>query len=801
MSGEEVLTVGQTARLALENDLCVVPAAYDGGKRPHPGGSAWQEFTTRLPTSEELSRWFGQGSRYCGLGVVCGAVSGGLEMLEFEGRAVEADLFDEFDLATKAAGLSDVWNRIVSGYCERTPSGGFHILYRCERVDGNLKLARRPSTENERAVDPNDKVKVLIETRGEGGFTIIAPSNGTTHPTGRAWTLLTGGITTIATITPEERTELLVLARSFDRMPVVEHRVPAGVEHHDHHDGDRPGDVYNRTATWHDVLGPHGWVEVYQHGEVTAWRRPGKTFGVSATTNVHGTDLLKVFSTSTEFDTDTTYSKFAAYAVLHHGGDYQAAARQLRQNGDGRPADRSTGSASGAPAVTAAEAVPHQSDEVLLPDEFWDARPELAHIRQAARARLIAPDGLLGAVLARVCVWIDWRLGLPPIVGRRGSLNLSVALAGRSGAGKGSVTDESRELVGYPTVSSDHRIGEAPAGSGEGIVKKFFTQVPDPSSTARRAPMIQVRNREALLIRVDEAEMLQALHERSGQTTEAVLRQAFSGEALGNSYVNDGGARQLEEHTYRLALLMSVQPTVAKFLFDAEAGGTPQRLLWLAAENDPGAPDRPPEHPGPLQLHLPTFQDVQHRAVTDGRGYKHVLVDVHPSIVEQLQQDRRGDLRGETIPDPLDTHTGLVRLKVAALLAMLDRGRIDINAEDWRLAGIVTDTSTAVREWMRGLLAQVERRANVARHENAAERASIVEKAKVAAGGEIVRVARIVARHVRKQHDKPCTERCVGHAINSRDRHDKSAAVAHAVAQDWIRENDGIFTPGESSPA
>jgi putative DNA primase/helicase len=92
------------------------------------------------------------------------------------------------------AGLGDVWDRINNGYVEMTPSGGIHWLYRIEGiVPGNTKLARRPGE--------NGNIDVLAETRGEGGFVIVAPSNGTCHPSGGAWKMLVGGANSIPTLT------------------------------------------------------------------------------------------------------------------------------------------------------------------------------------------------------------------------------------------------------------------------------------------------------------------------------------------------------------------------------------------------------------------------------------------------------------------------------------------------------------------------------------------------------------------------------------------------------------------------
>src|SRR5262249_48782292 len=75
----------------------------------------------------------------------------------------------------------------------------------------------------------------------------------------------------------------------------------------------------------------HSWKSVYTRNQTAYWRRPEKDFGISATTNYGGCDLLKVFSTSTEFDTERSYSKFAAYTLLNFQGDFRASSRHLAE--------------------------------------------------------------------------------------------------------------------------------------------------------------------------------------------------------------------------------------------------------------------------------------------------------------------------------------------------------------------------------------------------------------------------------------------------------------------------------------
>ena len=83
---------------------------------------------------------------------------------------------------------------------------------------------------------------------------------------------------------------------------------------------------------------PVGWTKGYTANGTTVWTRPGKssTLGYSATTKAE-TGNLYVFTTSTTFEAEKPYSKFAAYAHLHHGDDFSAAARDLRLKGYGAP--------------------------------------------------------------------------------------------------------------------------------------------------------------------------------------------------------------------------------------------------------------------------------------------------------------------------------------------------------------------------------------------------------------------------------------------------------------------------------
>lgn len=100
--------------------------------------------------------------------------------------------------------------------------------------------------------------------------------------------------------------------------------------------GERPGDEFNRTADWHDILLPQGWQWIRKQGDTWYLRRPGKMSGGHSATIRDGSDRLWVFSEEAHpFEAFKLYDKFSAYTILEHGGDFAAAARALAAKGYG----------------------------------------------------------------------------------------------------------------------------------------------------------------------------------------------------------------------------------------------------------------------------------------------------------------------------------------------------------------------------------------------------------------------------------------------------------------------------------
>ncbi|MDP2046839.1 MAG: DUF3987 domain-containing protein, partial [Deltaproteobacteria bacterium] len=247
---------------------------------------------------------------------------------------------------------------------QKSQSDGRHIGYRCpeQKIPGNTKLAQREvdvtssvlSRLRELGVDPHDEGSVkkvlpsieveivgkkyvprlvggkftvivtLIETRGEGGQFLAAPSPG--------YELLQGDFRAIPIITAEERQILVDAALALNtymdpaKIEGAGRQRPKGTG--------RPGDAFNETGDVVALLEKHGWTRVRESGDYQHYRRPGKTRGLSASL-IQG-KIFKLFTTNAHpFEAEKAYSPFAVYTLLEYNGDYVAAARELYKQGYG----------------------------------------------------------------------------------------------------------------------------------------------------------------------------------------------------------------------------------------------------------------------------------------------------------------------------------------------------------------------------------------------------------------------------------------------------------------------------------
>lgn len=782
------------ALAAHDAGLCVVRATEDGRKKPV---GTWEKWQRERPSVDQLRDWFSNGAT--GMGIVCGEVSGGLEMIEFEGRAVEDGTMARFVAAAEAAGLGHVLHHLCASFAVESPSGGRHLLYRCDEIDDSQKLASRADG------------LCLIETRGEGGFVVAPPSHGTVHPSGGEWRLLAGSFATIPTISAEQRRALLDLARTFDELPRAKPSDPTAKRTRT---GDSVLDRFDRDHTGGEILERNGFT--FSHSDSNGndhWTRPGKEVRKGTSATVWADDgTTTLWSTSikapAEFIGNRQLRPSQLAAALEHGGDFDALTREvggddtdwideaMRAGGASAPRDDDEPEA-----TTSGDSVADRLAVGRLPDEFWAASPVLDHVRHAAWARLVSPEAVLVAVLARVVALTPHIVELPAIVGRWAGLSLLVGNVGPSNVGKSAAAGVATELVAVP-AGLDVADG-LPLGSGEGLAEMLMGTVPDVNPATGKFEKVRRQVRFNAFVVVDEGQVLGDLAARAGSTLAPTIRTIFSHGTIGQANAAADRTRIVAGTNYTFGIVLGLQPDKAGPLLADAGGGTPQRFVWATAL----AP-RPPvvDDPGPLDWSPPTPNLLAEHEGPNRNGMRRAVFTVAAAVQAEIREDHLLAIEGR---GRLGEHHNLRRLKVAAALALLTGPGLVIDETTWALAGMLLQASTEVQAAMHDHLAATE-----AARRNDADRHAVDRSAKVAvatASATEARAlasasksaARVVAKHATGSCSDGCAQRCIRSATASKHRElvGIEAIIATAVAHGWIVEDEGRFRPGESRPA
>ena len=185
-----------------------------------------------------------QAERYTGplgerRGVVCGAISGNLTALDFDDKGSAFEAWRDSVNAVTPLLLSHC-------YIESTPSGGYHVFYRSvEPALGNEKLAMKHNDDG-----PDT---VLIETRGEGGFCVCAPTEG--------YKALSGSLDSLDVLNDEEIGFLKAQAQKLDQSTPKPEPAQKGPSYQGSNDWERDyKDSGELKADIENALIANGWI-------------------------------------------------------------------------------------------------------------------------------------------------------------------------------------------------------------------------------------------------------------------------------------------------------------------------------------------------------------------------------------------------------------------------------------------------------------------------------------------------------------------------------------------------------------
>jgi len=277
--------------------LSIIPVSSE--KNPF---RPWAEFQNKIAPIEGWHNHFlNQGY----IGIICGKVSGNIEVIDVDVKndPTETIWEDYIKLIPK-----ELLGRLI---IQSTPNKGYHLIYRCPEVaiEGNQKLAVH--TDN----------AVIIETRGEGGYICTHTVD---YKVIQGTMDLTNLNVNIPIITPQEREQLLEIARSLTRLIQKEpkqftYSVPAIND-------------FNEQYSIVELLSKHNWSVVKEDSEKIYLLREGSLAPHSAY-YFTDTNTLFCYSTSTEFTAGKPYNHFQVLQLLEGKNDYKTTLRLLPELG------------------------------------------------------------------------------------------------------------------------------------------------------------------------------------------------------------------------------------------------------------------------------------------------------------------------------------------------------------------------------------------------------------------------------------------------------------------------------------
>jgi hypothetical protein len=279
----------------------------------------------------------------------------------------------------------------------KTVNSGYHIIYRCEKVEGNRKLATLKGHS-----------QALIETRGEGGYIYIYDNQ-----------ISDLSYEQITEITPEERDTLISLCRYFHYQDTVVETKPKEADF----SGLTPWDDYNHRNRVIDLV----------QGEFTATKHLSDRIvlrKVDSKDALHGfiykdTGLCYLFTTATIYPHETPLSPFAIYAWKYFGGNYSEAAKELYKEGYGERKIKKI----------EIERIEIPKEELIFPIEvFPEALQSYILLNQKTLNHSI--DYMGSSLLWLIALCIGNACKVEVKTGWRESVNIWIGLIGKAGLGK-----------------------------------------------------------------------------------------------------------------------------------------------------------------------------------------------------------------------------------------------------------------------------------------------------------------------------------------------------------------------------
>lgn len=285
----------------LDSNLSLIPIGDQ--KKP---SILWKKYQSEIITKEEFSKHYDSAK---GIGIITGFNN--LEVIDVDLKVLSS-LKEQ----------QDFWNELIS-FCKdniddfdkkfviyKTVNKGYHIIYRCNKIEGNKKIARLIG-----------QTEAIIESRGIGGYVFVYDNQ-----------ISELSYTDIKEIDEQDREILWQICKTFNYQEDTIKPEPKIEKEYKEQDISTWNDYNDKTSIFDIISNDFDIIRTLSNKYII--KRPGSK-------SLHSGYVYKdsgcmfLFSTATCYPHEKLLSPFAAYTYKNHNGDFKASSSDLYHKGFG----------------------------------------------------------------------------------------------------------------------------------------------------------------------------------------------------------------------------------------------------------------------------------------------------------------------------------------------------------------------------------------------------------------------------------------------------------------------------------
>lgn len=329
-----------------------------------------------------------------------------IDLKVFSSLQEQNEWFEEF-ISFCEDNIEDFKEKII---IQKTQNKGYHLIYRCEEIQGNTKIAKLQG-----------HTEALIESRGKNGQIVLYGN------------LLNDKVySDIQEISIEERFILWSICKTYDYKEDI--KEPEYIKTVKEYTGNSitPWDDYNQKTSIFDVVGSDFKI-VRQLKDKYIIKRHGANSPHSGYI-YNNSGCMYLFSTATQYPAEELITPFKAYTFKYHNGDYKDATRELYKLGFGTRFKKEVKEKAKVVADEV-EAIKINKNDLIFPIDIFP-KPIQSYISDCHNTLNNSIDYMGCSLLWVISTCIGNSMQVEVKKGWRETANIWISLVGKAGIGK-----------------------------------------------------------------------------------------------------------------------------------------------------------------------------------------------------------------------------------------------------------------------------------------------------------------------------------------------------------------------------